>query len=113
MAGYAAMERLTRLANPFFNVPMIHAETELIHIGLHVLYGDMINPVHTYLHNRPKGFNSVGVLAVSFGKLHIVIHHDPDEILGTFGPAYVNHIVPAVLIGHNRSSFLAGIIQHL
>ena len=93
---------------------MVHSEAELIHIGLHMLDGYMVvDTVHTSLDDCPKGFNTVGVLTVTLGEFNLMVHHDTDEILRVLNPAFINDIVATVLVSHNRSSFLASIIQHL
>lgn len=84
-----------------------HAEAELIHIGLHMLNRYMVvDSVDTPLDDSPKGFNTVGVLSVSFGKLYLMVHHDTNEILRILNPAFVNDIVTTILVRHNSSTFL-------
>ena len=93
---------------------MVHTEAELVHIGLHVLNRHMmIDSVHASLDDCPKGFNAVGVLSITFGELYLMVHHDTNEIIRVLNPNFVNDIVATVLLSHNRSAFLASIVQHL
>ena len=93
---------------------MIHTEAELVHVCLHMLDGHMmVDSIYAPLDDCPKGFNAVGVLSVTLGELNLMIHHDTDEFLRVLNPAFVNDIVATVLVRHNSSTFLAGIVQHL
>ena len=93
---------------------MIHTEAELVHICLHMLYRHMmLDTIYATFHDCPKGFNTVGMLSVTLGELNLMVHHDTNEILCVLNPSLVNDIVATVLVSHNRSAFLASIVQHL
>ena len=93
---------------------MIHTEAELVHVCLHMLDGHMmVDSIYAPLDDCPKGFNAVGVLSVTLGELNLMVHHDANEILRVLFPSLIDDIVAAILVGHNRSAFLASIVQHL
>lgn len=103
-----------KTGEPVINLAVVHSETELVHIGLHVLDGDMVvDSIHPTFHDCPERFNAVCMLPVSLRELNLMVHHNADEILGVLNPSFVNDIVPAILVSHNRSTRLADIIQYL
>lgn len=106
--------KIHKTCKPVLNLAVVHAEAELIHIGLHVLDRHMVvDSIYTPLDDCPKRLNAVGVLSVTLGKLNLMVDHDTDEILRVLFPSLIDDIVAAILVSHNRSAFLASIVQHL